>query len=733
MFSTLPTPPWPLRYGSIVLALSLATLLRSLLEPVLGQAAPFQFYYVALIFITWYAGIRPALVALPMAAVLGSTIFLDAQGMFSTEPIAALTLFAITGLLLIGLTHALRKQRANLAAVLSSITEAYFVLDRNFRFVTINPEALRSVFRRDDASGLIGRRLWEVFPESKGSVFYEQYHRAMREQREVHFEGKSNVAKAWLETHVYPRNGRLEIYIRDISDRKETEEALAASEKEFRAMFELDGSGKSQADAETGRFVRVNRRFCEITGYTEAELLQLSSPDITHPDDVAKDRSIHERMRRGELRRWQLEKRLLRKDGDTRWVLVSGSTLFREDGRPYRAVATMQDITERIRAEQALREADRRKDEFLAMLAHELRNPLAPIVNALQLMRMSADDPAVIDAAMDIAQRQTQQLVRLVDDLLDIARITRGKIELRRGWTTLEAVLRAALEIGRAEIETARHELSVQAPEEPVAIFGDETRLAQALANLLVNAARYTPKGGHIELAARCDEETIRLEVSDDGEGIDPAMAGEIFELFQQAQDGGRSTRRGLGVGLFLVKSLVELHGGSVTAESAGAGRGSRFTISLPRPQLGTLPTEAEPQLPAPPPPVGRRILVVDDNEDVSASTAMLLRTFGHQVETAHNGTEALERARTYRPDIALLDLGMPDMDGCELAVALHRLPETRHTVLIAVTGWGQEADQRRTQEAGFSWHLVKPVQPDKLQTLLQEIGASGIRAEEAN
>ena len=478
MFSTLPSPPWPLRYGSIVLALSLATVLRWLLEPLLGQAAPFQFYYIALIFITWYAGIRPALLALPLAAFLGSIIFLDPSGMFSTEPIAALVLFTITGLLLIALTHALRRQRANLASVLASITEAYFVLDRRFRFVAINPTALRTIFRRRDAAGLIGRELWEVYPESTSSVFYEQYHRAMREQREVHFEGKSAVANAWLEAHVYPRNGRLEIYAWDITDRKEAEEALAASEKEFRAMFELDGSGKSQADAETGRFVRVNRRFCEITGYSEAELLDLSFPDITHPEDLEEDRAIHERMRLGQLDRWQLEKRLLRKDGATRWVLVSGSTLVGDDGRPYRAVATVQDISERKQAEQALKEADRRKDEFLAMLAHELRNPLTPIVNALELLHLAPADPAVAGPAIDIAQRQTRQLVRLVDDLLDIARITRGKIELRRDWTTLASVLRAALEIGRPEVEAGKHEFTLRAPEETVPLYGDETRLA---------------------------------------------------------------------------------------------------------------------------------------------------------------------------------------------------------------------------------------------------------------
>ncbi|MTW09131.1 response regulator [Pseudoduganella eburnea] len=379
------------------------------------------------------------------------------------------------------------------------------------------------------------------------------------------------------------------------------------------------------------------------------------------------------------------------------------------------------EMTVRQGAERALLLADRRKDEFLATLAHELRNPLAPIRTGLDIMRINASDPVSVERARTIMERQLKQMVRLVDDLLDVSRINTGKLTIRREQLMLQDVVNDALELARPFIAAQGHTLHVQVPEQAVYLVGDATRLAQVLSNLLHNAAKYTARGGSITLEAEARDGQVQLHVKDNGIGISPALLDDIFEMFIQADSSLERSTAGLGVGLSLARKLVELHGGSISAESAGEGQGSTFTVTLPvlaetsvaKPQAETLQADAR----------LHRILLADDNVDFVNGIGGLLRSLGHQVHIAHDGNEALAAAETFAPQFAFLDIGLPGLNGYDLARALKRLPALKHTVMVAVTGWGQQKDRQHAFEAGFHHHLVKPVSIDQFQEILAQSG----------
>ncbi|KQW87220.1 hypothetical protein ASC94_27840 [Massilia sp. Root418] len=368
-------------------------------------------------------------------------------------------------------------------------------------------------------------------------------------------------------------------------------------------------------------------------------------------------------------------------------------------------------------AERALLLADRRKDEFLATLAHELRNPLAPIRTGLDILRVNPDDHAAGARARTIMERQLKQMVRLVDDLLDVSRINTGKLAIRRAPLQLHTVVSDALELVRPYLASLDHTLEVQLPPPPVYIDGDATRLAQVLSNLLNNAAKYTDRGGRLSLRAALEGGVLRIRVRDNGIGIAPHMLGEIFDMFVQADTSLERSTAGLGVGLSLARKLAELHGGSIEAASAGLGKGSEFTVTLP-----VMAVPADPATAAPSAESGRqhyRILLVDDNADFVDSIGSLLRTAGHTVRVCHDGMRALDIADLFAPDFAFLDIGLPQLNGYDLARALRRLPGLRDTVLVAVTGWGQQKDRERAFEAGFQSHLVKPVGFEQIVAIL--------------
>jgi signal transduction histidine kinase/DNA-binding response OmpR family regulator len=373
---------------------------------------------------------------------------------------------------------------------------------------------------------------------------------------------------------------------------------------------------------------------------------------------------------------------------------------------------------ERLRLIGRLREQDQRKDEFLATLAHELRNPLAPIRNGLELIRLSNGNSATLEKATTIMNRQIEQMVRLVDDLLDVARISRNKLELRKQRVDLETIVRNAVETSLPVLDAAQNELHVSLPAEPVLLEADPVRLAQVFSNILNNAAKYSAPGGRISLVATQSGGELTIRVSDTGMGIEPGKLSQIFGMFVQLDALEQNLQSGLGVGLTLVRRLIEMHGGSVEACSEGAGKGSEFVIRLPVLREATTPAATEP-VTSERSPFRRRILVVDDNLDSAESLTMMLKLSGHDVATAHDGVEAVKLANEFRPDVALLDLGMPKLDGYEAARSIRQQSWGREMMLVALTGWGQAEDKRRSREAGFDAHLVKPIDFDALEELV--------------
>jgi signal transduction histidine kinase len=507
----------------------------------------------------------------------------------------------------------------------------------------------------------------------------------------------------------------------DITPRRRAEEASRESESRLLAFLEQLPVGVAAIDI-NGRMVVSNaimRRFVpEVIPSRDPQ--RIGRWRAFHSDGTSLD--SHDwptpRALRGETSGCAAEMLYTTDDGKQIWTRVTSEPLRNQSGEITGAICVLQEIDAIKQAELALKEADRRKDGFLATLAHELRNPLAPIASSLALLNRAGNDLATIDQARATMQRQVAHMSRLVDDLLDLSRITRDRLELRKQRFELGSVLGDALEACQPMVESARHELYCATPAEPIYLYADPVRITQVVGNLLANACKYTPPGGRIELSASRAGSDVVVTVKDNGIGIRADMLGEVFQMFTQVQAAIDRTRGGLGVGLHLVKRLVELHGGQVSAHSQGLGRGSQFVVRLPivSPKADELEV---PKSGTGTPSGKRRILVVDDNADSAVSLAMLLRCHGHEAHTAADGLEAVESAQALRPEIVLLDIGLPKLNGYE---ACRRIRETswgEEMVLVAITGWGQEADRVKSKEAGFDYHLVKPVDFERLREVL--------------
>jgi signal transduction histidine kinase/ActR/RegA family two-component response regulator len=447
-----------------------------------------------------------------------------------------------------------------------------------------------------------------------------------------------------------------------------------------------------------------------------------------HPDDrertrQAIDESIANRTR------YEIEYRTLSPAGQEKWVRAIGRTFYDAQGNPIRFDGVTLDITERKRAEEALKENDRRKDEFLAMLAHELRNPLAPIRNAAQVLKLTGPPDANQQWAREVIERQAQHLTRLVDDLLDVSRITSGKVTLQRETLDLSAVIQRAVEASRPLIDARKHRLTVALAAEPLRVAGDLTRLVQAVSNLLNNAAKYTDEGGSIEVTTGREGAEAVVRVRDDGLGLAADLLPHVFDLFTQAERSLDRSQGGLGIGLTLVRQLVEMHGGRAEAKSDGPGRGSEFEVRLP---LLEAPTSepggrgAERRTPNAERRTALRVLVVEDNVDSAEMLSFMLKLGGHETRMAHDGWAALEAARQFQPQVILCDIGLPGMNGYEVAQQLRAQPPFKQTRLVAISGYGQDEDRRRSKDAGFDYHLTKPVEPDALAALLESLKSDG-------
>jgi PAS domain S-box-containing protein len=508
-----------------------------------------------------------------------------------------------------------------------------------------------------------------------------------------------------LRDHAGAVSGAVNI-VQDITARKHVEEELRASELRFRTLASTVPVLIWQND-EQGRNVFVNQYYLDFTGKPFEDVMGVRWHELVHPDDAPA--YIADYMDAVRARRpWRNLDRLRRRDGQWRWFDNYAQPLFAPDGSYAGHVGASLDITDAVLAEQALKETDRRKDEFLAVLAHELRNPLAPISNAVHLLR-HPDGRRRADRLVEMLGRQVRQMIKLVDDLLEISRITRDKIELHPQPLLLADVVHGAVETSRPLIDQYRHHLDVRLPDEPLTLYADSVRLTQVLANLLNNAAKYTDAGGSIELAARRDGLDVEIAVRDNGIGIPPGHLPEVFDMFTQAHRAAGRGQGGLGIGLAMVRSLVQMHGGTVEAKSPGAGRGSEFIVRLPLADAHDAAADGETAA-GTAPLAGQRILVVDDNQDAADTLAMLLEADGARARAVYDGAAALAALPGLRPHTVLLDLGMPDMDGFEVARRIRADAACSGVRIVALTGWGQERDRERTRGAGFDFHLTKPV-----------------------
>lgn len=631
--------------------------------------------------------------------------------------------------------RALRESEARFRAVQETSIDGFMILESvrdpagalvDFRWVYAN-EAAERIFGKP-RQWFAGRRLLEEHPANRTTGLFEAYvdtvqtgHAWSRELNYQHdgIDGYFRIVAA--------RSGDgFAITFADLSERHRIEARVRERERQFatlaNAMPQLVWT-----ELPDGTSDYFNRGWYTYTGLRPDELHPTGVwARVIHPEDEprASARWKHSRDT-GSI--YEVEFRLRRHDGVYHWFLTRAVADVDEQGRVLQWFGTCTDIdnTKRIeqnlrRTEIALREADRRKDVFLAVLSHELRNPLAPIRSAASLLGQARLDPEILQRSHQIIRRQVQHMAALLDDLLDISRITRGVFTLKKQYVDLQGLLSEAVEAVRPQIERKQHALLTDWPSEAIEIEADPVRIVQIISNLLTNAAKYTNPGGEIHFKVTVDSERLILAIRDTGIGISPQMLGNVFEMFAQIEPDQERSEGGLGVGLALVKGLVELHGGRIEAHSRGVGCGSEFVATIPclHASTGSFPQLKEPD------PAGeqrkkvRTILVADDNEDGAESLAMLLRLSGYQVVVAHTGLEAQALAAAHCPQIAILDIGMPGLSGYELAQAIRREAWGRSMTLIAVTGWGQEEDRRKSKAAGFDHHLTKPVDITELERL---------------
>ena len=623
-------------------------------------------------------------------------------------------------------TKYLRRGRELLEVTLKSIGDAVIVTDVAGRVTFLNPVAERLTgWPMADARDQPFERIFRIVNERTGAAVEHPVAKVLetgcivglanhtvliaRDGRRVPIDDSG--APVRLE------NGELAgivVVFRDVTDRKRAQQehawlaALVDSSDDAIVSKTLDGIVTSWNPAATRLF-----------GYAPEEIIGRPITTIIPSELCTQEDEILARLRRGE-RMEHFETVRLTKDGRRIDISLTVSPVRDEDGTIMGASKIARDITQRKRDELALREAARQKDEFLATLAHELRNPLAPICAAAELLRTAKTLAPELRAATAILERQARQMTHLVDDLLDMARITSGRIRLHPEPIDLAELLRAVIDTHRQSAEMARHQVMFAAPNGSLHVRGDPIRLTQIFSNILHNAVKYTPAGGKIEVALRMDDGQAVASIRDNGMGIPAEMLDHIFEPFAQLDRSFDRPDTGLGIGLALAKRLVELHQGRIEARSAGRGRGTEFLIRLPS-------TRATPAKLVSAPEkkydfsVSRRVLIADDNHDAGISLSMLLQSMGHDTRVVHDGIEAVEEAELFRPDVVLLDLGMPRLDGYETARRIASKPWADATQIVAVTGWGQDADRQRAKEAGFHRHLVKPVDVGALREVLSD------------
>ena len=498
---------------------------------------------------------------------------------------------------------------------------------------------------------------------------------------------------------------------------------LESADRPYRLLVEQMQQGAITLNAD-GAIAYCNRRFADLLGRPHERLTGVAFRDFIPPDEQPLYESL---LQQGRAGAGQGEAHLQKADGGLIPVFLTFNALPPDSGVAVGVLVT--DLTTQRHHEKlnaaldALKESDRRKNEFLAMLAHELRSPLAPIRNALHIMRLAGANGEAVASETEMMERQVGQMVRLVDDLLDVSRISRGKIELRKDRVELASAVNHAVEAARTLVQCMEHDLTVTLPPLPIYLNADPTRLAQVLGNLLSNACKFTDKGGRISLTVEREGKQAVIQVRDNGIGIAADQLPRIFDMFMQVDTSLERSVSGLGIGLTLAKNLVEMHDGTLEVHSAGAGQGSEFVVRLPI-MVETPNPRPEPTVSEPTTTSARRILVVDDNRVSADSLARLLKLTGNETHTAYDGLEAVQAAATLRPDVVLLDIGLPKLNGYEVARRIREQPWGKTMVMVALTGWGQEEDRRKSSESGFNGHMVKPIDHAELMKLLASLSS---------
>jgi len=594
--------------------------------------------------------------------------------------------------------------------------------------VFIKDDAGRYVYMNAAAQGIVGVPDWqgktddELLPlEAAREV---RTHDARMREAQAPGEFDLKVGERQFHSTKFPlrdAGGRLLIgaVSMDVTEQARAAEELRRQREELRLVTDTMPAGVVRVSADL-HYVWVNRVFASWVGKTPDEIIGRPVGEVIGENDWHDLRPFVERTLRGERVEYERPARFA---AGERWIHSVMEPTRDPSGAPNGLVAVVSDIHDRKLMEETLHQAERRKDEFLATLAHELRNPLAPIRNAVAILgKKDALDPE-LSWSREVIERQVDQMSRLIDDLLDIARIAGGKLLIRKERLPLERAIDMALETSRPYINAAGHSLSVLLPSERVTVDADPARLAQVFSNLLNNAARYTERHGEIALTAEVDRDEVVVSVQDNGIGFRPEVAERLFEPFSQLTRSNERSHGGLGIGLSLVHGIVALHGGSVEARSRGPGQGAEFVVRLPLPKYTDPVREAKPAAQAKPQAsvAGVKVLVADDNRDAADSLQRILSLYGYQVEVAYDGTAAIRLDGDFHPMVAVLDIGMPGANGFEVARSI-RESRGEGVTLIALTGWGQEGDRRRAMEAGFDYHLTKPVDPGSRNDLLVEV-----------
>lgn len=728
------------------LALVLAVLLRWMLDPLMGDALPLVTLFGAVAAAVWLGGYRVAIPVTILGYVACHYLFIPPRGhivLNDIPNIVGLLAYFFTCTLIVGFGEVARVAQARITqsrevfrVTLRSIGDAVITTDIKGCVTYINGVGeLLTGWSQEDALGQPLDRVFPIVNEMTRKPVESPATRALREGVVVGLANhtvliRKDGAECPIDDSAAPIRNEFGyvsgcvLIFRDVTAQRQVEREKANQLHTARLLASIVESSNDAIIAKSleGIIQSWNAAAERLFGFTAEEAVGKHISLVIPPDRLAEEEEIIASLKAGRrIEHYETER--VRRDGQRIVVSLTISPIKDDAGNVTGASKIVRDVGAQKRLEEDLRrlaadlsENDRRKNEFLATLAHELRNPLAPMSNMLEVVKRADGDRNVLKQAHDTIERQLDQMVRLVDDLLDLNRITHDRLELRRSEVELSSVIQQGVEVARPLIDAAAHELTVDLPDEPVYLNADRARLAQLFGNLLNNSCKYTRPNGKISLTAKLVGDEVVVTVKDNGAGIPLDKLDSIFDMFMQVEHTAERSQGGLGIGLTLVKRLAEMHGGTIEAKSGGEGQGSEFVVTLP---VLHKPADAVSSVATVQTPPKRRILIVDDNKDSADSLAMLLEITGNQTYMAHDGEEAVAAVEKFRPEVVLLDIGLPKLDGHEVCRRVREQPWGQDIIVIALTGWGQEDDRRKSEEAGFNGHLVKPVDYDKLLALL--------------